>query len=506
MAVFPLNEHRSRYDQDLADEVLAKCKEKRISLSLRHQDSEFNSRVLHYKLETDDPYLILDSLVPAAGNELAKQKLEFAVQSAYLHEGEIYHVRYHLILWGAGEHKGMPIVYATPPLDVKIAAEHFAAKPSKLEPILIKIPLFDKELELEVKMISLNGLIFEDRLVADSLPAVSKYNRLTLLMNDHEYIIHGGFRGRGNHIVEFEFARLESEFNDVLEAYLEEQFATHGTHRASKEDGKHLERAKKQQIRPVKLMLLSDDAEYISRLQPMMKNEFFKVEVKDACTIFSETVYEFDPDIVFIDDKVKDLDLWNCMRDYKARYQENEKPAPALILSDDTSEDALVYAQYCGAHRLISRNRFVEGHLKTIVDITGRKELLSGKTEDQVEKRPILIIDDDKNVINTLSYALEQSDYKPIIAQNGSDGVRLAKEHKPVCILLEVAVRSGDGINALRMLKKMPFTAKTPLLVLTASRDPQDLMAAKQNRVEAYLNKPKSTDEILNEIHKRVGD
>jgi DNA-binding response OmpR family regulator len=122
------------------------------------------------------------------------------------------------------------------------------------------------------------------------------------------------------------------------------------------------------------------------------------------------------------------------------------------------------------------------------------------------EKGIIVVIDDDKNVVFTLEHALKEQGYKPILASTGSEGVRLAKDLKPSCIVLEIAVRSGDGLGACRMLKKMPFTRKIPVIVLTASRDVSDRETALQNGVEEYLIKPIVTSAILSKIGELTED
>lgn len=507
MAIFPLHEYRTRYDVDMASEVLQHCFQKKISLLISHEQSDYNARILHYKLDVDDPYVILDSLMPEEGNSLAKSKTEVLVQSPYLHEGVVHHVKYHMILWGAGELKGHPVAYATPPIDIKMATEHYMAKPSRLDPLLLKLPLFEKELELNVARISLTGLLFEDRLVADSLPAVSKLNRIKLVFSDgNEIVVHGSFRGRGNHVVEFDFDELEAGVYKIIESYLQEQFATHGIVRASKNDDKHIERSKAQQIRPVTAILFCVDDTYLQTLKPMIDFDYINVKIIKSTDEMVQTLEHSKSEIVFIDNQIQDLDLWDVMKAYKGQFQKNEKPAPVLVLSDDLSEDALVYAQYCGAKGIVNRNDFSRTFLRHIVATTGRKEIMKTEEGEEEKIKSILIIDDDKNVVPTLQHMLNLHGYQPVVANSGSEGVRLAKDHKPACIVLEIAIRSGDGMNAMRMLKKMPFTAKIPLLILTASRDQGDLQAAKQNKVEAFLKKPMSTESIFNEIKSRIGD
>lgn len=503
MGNIAINKYRHRYDQYLCDEILEKCVYKQVSLILKYQNHEFYSTALHYELDVDSPFVVLDSFMPLEGNQLAKKQTEVSAFCRYLNKGTLYHVSFKLILWGIGERKNLPAVYSTPPLEVKMVTEHFVARPTTNNPLWVKIPLFKEEFRLNVSRISVRGLTFEDRLISDSMPALSNISRIFIGFEDEtEIMVHGNFKKGTGKTVGFYFENVPEEEMQIIESYLEDIYSTQIRLKIGEARALRRERLKKPIIKVVRVLLLTSDKEYVNRIQDLFKDKAIELVPKSKVESFYEEVSKQPLDVVLIDETFKDLDLWTVSREFQNRFQENEKMPTMMLLSNNITEDSIVYAQYCGINRVIGRTGFLESFLKDIGSVTGRKDLMGEKKEG----KPIVVIDDDKNVVFTLEHTLKQHGYQPIIAATGSNGVRLAKDYRPSCIVLEIAVRSGDGLNACRMLKKIPLTKKIPILVLTASRDETEKQAAIQNGVAAYLIKPVETSVILDRIEELIGE
>lgn len=502
MGIIPLHEYRQRFDPDISTEIIQRSMAKKVSMEIKCQEQAFFSRVLHADFKAESPFMVFDSLMPPEGNELANSRSEVAVSCSYLHEGTIYHCRFKTIFWAVGKHKGMSIVYGTPPLDSKIRTEHFSATVTRSNMLHIQIPLFSDTLRLPVAKISKHALAFEDRLVSDSMPAVQNLNRATLEFDDgSEIVFHGDFKSRGANVVEFIFDNLSKEAKSRLDAYLENMFAVQGAASEVAEDDEE-ERKKKTKVKRICSFILSSDEAYIDQLRSFLNTRGIDLLALESTDGMYKEVARQAPRIVLIDNQHDGLDLWEVSRGYQAHIQENEKAPPLVLLSDDLSEDVVVYAQYCNIKHVYGRTSFLTTAFKDLGVILGVQDI-GGDAEETVQT--VVIIDDDQNVTFPLEHALKQSGFQAKVAKTGSEGVRLAKDYQPVCIILEIAIRSGDGMNACRMLKKMPFTQKVPMIILTASRDVQDQQCSKQYGVEKFLNKPIDTHKLLNSILDLVG-
>jgi DNA-binding response OmpR family regulator len=91
-----------------------------------------------------------------------------------------------------------------------------------------------------------------------------------------------------------------------------------------------------------------------------------------------------------------------------------------------------------------------------------------------MEKRKILIIDDEEAILNM--YSLVLSDFDVITAENGEEGLKIAKTQQPDLIYLDIIMPKLNGLDVLKKLKDNDETKEIPVILLTnlpeeASRD-----------------------------------
>jgi two-component system alkaline phosphatase synthesis response regulator PhoP len=127
-----------------------------------------------------------------------------------------------------------------------------------------------------------------------------------------------------------------------------------------------------------------------------------------------------------------------------------------------------------------------------------------------MEKRAkILLVDDDEDFIESTKLVLESKPYQIIVASNGDEGLRKAREEKPDLILLDVIMPVKDGFTAAEQLKKDPQLSKIPTLMLTAfatkGRETQiPVSKGFALETEDYIDKPVSPQELLARVEKHL--
>jgi two-component system alkaline phosphatase synthesis response regulator PhoP len=127
-----------------------------------------------------------------------------------------------------------------------------------------------------------------------------------------------------------------------------------------------------------------------------------------------------------------------------------------------------------------------------------------------MEKRAkILLVDDDKDFIESTRTVLESKPYQVIVASNGEEGLRKAREERPDLILLDVIMPVEDGFTAAEQLKKDPQLSKIPTLMLTAfavkGRETQiPVSRGLSLETEDYIDKPVSPQELLARVEKQL--
>lgn len=113
----------------------------------------------------------------------------------------------------------------------------------------------------------------------------------------------------------------------------------------------------------------------------------------------------------------------------------------------------------------------------------------------------ILVVDDEKELRNTLKNALESEGYDVITAENGLSGILMAQEKKPDLILLDISMPVMDGFTALFKLKQNPATKDIPVIILTGQYvDEENLERGFNLGAVEYLYKPIKFTELISRV------
>ena len=116
----------------------------------------------------------------------------------------------------------------------------------------------------------------------------------------------------------------------------------------------------------------------------------------------------------------------------------------------------------------------------------------------------LLLIEDHAPLRRNLEDILTLEGYHVLIAANGPDGLRLARENQPALILCDIMLPGCDGMEILAALRTDPSTVATPFIFLTAKGDPTDIRTGMNLGADDYLCKPVSRPDLLNAIRTRL--
>lgn len=112
----------------------------------------------------------------------------------------------------------------------------------------------------------------------------------------------------------------------------------------------------------------------------------------------------------------------------------------------------------------------------------------------------ILLIDDDKDILEFLSYTIQREGYKVIQADNASEGIKQAKEVKPSLILLDVMLPQMDGIEACHLLREDPSLHSTMIAFLSSRSEDYSQIAGYNAGADDYIGKPIRPRLLLSKI------
>ena len=102
----------------------------------------------------------------------------------------------------------------------------------------------------------------------------------------------------------------------------------------------------------------------------------------------------------------------------------------------------------------------------------------------------ILLVDDDEDILEFISYNLRSEGYKVVTAQNGVEAIEKAKKHLPHLIILDVMMPEMDGIEACEKMRTLPELSKTLITFLTARGEDYSQLAGFDAGADDYITKP----------------
>ncbi|HEX2010826.1 MAG TPA: response regulator [Roseateles sp.] len=109
-------------------------------------------------------------------------------------------------------------------------------------------------------------------------------------------------------------------------------------------------------------------------------------------------------------------------------------------------------------------------------------------------KGKILVVDDDRLVLATLTHGLAQAGYEVIDADNGDDAILLAREHRPELALLDIRMEGMSGFDVAAYLREY---LQVPFMFLSAFADEATVAKVKELGAVAYLVKPLDIHQIV---------
>ena len=114
-----------------------------------------------------------------------------------------------------------------------------------------------------------------------------------------------------------------------------------------------------------------------------------------------------------------------------------------------------------------------------------------------MKKGTILVIDDEKDLIELLSYNLGKEGYDVIVAHDGQSGLDVVKKHRPDLVVLDIMMPGLDGLQVCQRLRADPRTGRIPIIMLTAKATETDRIVGLELGADDYVTKPFSPREVI---------
>src|SRR5262245_20768862 len=117
-----------------------------------------------------------------------------------------------------------------------------------------------------------------------------------------------------------------------------------------------------------------------------------------------------------------------------------------------------------------------------------------------MSKPRILIIEDERDLCDVLSYNLHKEGYETFVAHDGQEGVRKAQMHLPDLIILDLMLPRLDGLEVCRQIRAGKQSHSIPIIMLTAKGEEMDQVVGFSVGADDYVTKPFSPKVLLQRI------
>ena len=119
-------------------------------------------------------------------------------------------------------------------------------------------------------------------------------------------------------------------------------------------------------------------------------------------------------------------------------------------------------------------------------------------------RKKILIIEDEKDLVDAVTLRLEANGYEVIASYDGEDGLGKARKEKPDLIILDLMLPKMDGYKVCGLLKLNEKYKKIPIIMFTARAQESDIKLGQEVGADAYIIKPFDSQVLLDKIKELI--
>lgn len=116
--------------------------------------------------------------------------------------------------------------------------------------------------------------------------------------------------------------------------------------------------------------------------------------------------------------------------------------------------------------------------------------------------KKILVVEDEMDTAKVLVKRLETNGFEVIVAEDAYQGTAFINKKKPDLVILDLMLPAGGGLSVLKNAKANPTVAYIPVIVLTGMKNEDVKREVISSGVEAYLEKPYDTGELISTINR----
>ncbi len=119
--------------------------------------------------------------------------------------------------------------------------------------------------------------------------------------------------------------------------------------------------------------------------------------------------------------------------------------------------------------------------------------------------KKVLVVEDNRDNLRLITYALQRHGYEVISAETGAEGVAFAISEKPLFIVMDINLPDFDGFEATRRIRQSSANGKIPIVAITSYAMAGDMDRILAAGCTAYFEKPIDPLTVVDRIHQLLG-
>jgi len=127
-----------------------------------------------------------------------------------------------------------------------------------------------------------------------------------------------------------------------------------------------------------------------------------------------------------------------------------------------------------------------------------------GDSDFMASKKKVLIVDDEPHIVNLIKMTLEDK-YEVIEAFSGTEALNIVKKTTPDIVLLDLMMPHIDGFKTCQMLRELPQTKRTPIMILSAKSQISDKFRSVNVGADDYMVKPFDPEDLAKRVAANLG-
>lgn len=115
-------------------------------------------------------------------------------------------------------------------------------------------------------------------------------------------------------------------------------------------------------------------------------------------------------------------------------------------------------------------------------------------------RKTILVVDDEQDLLDLIEYNLKKEDFDVLKAEDGLKGIEVARKHRPDLVLLDIMMPKMDGLEVVERMRNDKKLKRIPIIFLTARGDEKTEVEGLDKGGDDYITKPISTTKLISRI------